>query len=200
MLPIQIIFVAVFINLVGQLFYIKSVFKGHAKPNMVSWLVWMLAPLMGFTFQIKAGAGLSAVPVFMAGFGPFIVIIAALIKKNALWKITAFDINCGIIAIIALVCYVFTHNLGISISFAILSDMLASIPTIIKSWKFPETESSSAYLGAVIANVIGLLTITTWSFAAYSFGLWLLILNVILVFFIHRKKFCVWYNSLYARK
>src|SRR3989344_7735620 len=128
MLPEKIIFLGVFINLIGQLFYIKSIIKGHTKPNLVSWFILMLAPFFGVFFQLKAGAGLSVLPVFMAGFGPLIIIIAAILNKNAYWKLTAFDIYCGILALLALIFYIFTHNLGISILFAVLSDALASIP------------------------------------------------------------------------
>lgn len=195
MLPEYIIFFAVAINLVGQIFYIKSIAQGHARPNLVTWVIWMIAPFIGVFFQIKAGAGLSILPVFMAGFGPFIIIIAALIKKNNYWKATSFDIYCGILAIAALLCYVFTHNLGVSILFAIITDVLASVPTIVKSWKFPETESSSAYTGAVVSNVIGLLIIKVWSFSIYSFSVWLIILNLGLAIIIHRKNIINWYTK-----
>lgn len=195
MLPEYIIFFAIALNLGGQIFYIKSIAQGHARPNLVTWIIWMLAPFIGVFFQIKAGAGLSVLPVFMAGFGPLIIIIAALLKKNNYWKATPFDIYCGVLAVFALLCYVFTHNLGVSILFAILSDILASVPTIIKSWKFPETESSSAYSVAVISNVIGLLIIKTWSFSIYSFSVWLIFLNLGLTIIIHRKKIIFWYNG-----
>ena len=95
----------------------------------------------------------------MAGFGPLMVIIVSLWNKNARWKITSFDIFYGILALMALVIYVFTHNLGISIVFAIASDFFASIPTIVKSWKFPETENASVFLAGIFGNVLGLLII-----------------------------------------
>ncbi len=195
MLPEYIIFFAIALNLVGQIFYIRSIARGEARPNLVTWFVWMLAPFIAVFFQIKAGAGLSILPIFMAGFGPLIIIIAALLKKNNYWKMTTFDIYCGLLAIVALLCYVATQNLGLSIIFALLSDMLASIPTIVKSWKFPETESSSAYIGAVVSNVIGLLIIKTWSFSIYSFGVWLIVLNLGLTIIIHRKKIILWYTK-----
>ncbi len=195
MLPEYIIFFAIFLNLIGQVFYIKSILKGEARPNLVTWFIWMLAPFIGVFFQLKAGAGLSILPIFMAGFGPLIIIIAALLKRNNFWKTTPFDIYCGLLAIITLFCYVLTQNLGLSIIFAILTDVLASIPTIVKSWKFPETESSSAYIGAVVSNIIGLLIIKNWSFSIYSFGVWLVVLNLGLTIIIHRKKIILWYTK-----
>lgn len=168
--------------------YIISIIKGRAKPNLVTWFIWMLAPFIGVFFQLKAGAGLSVIPIFMTGFGPFVIIIAAILTKNAFWKINIFDIYCGLFSIIALILYIFTRNLGISILFAIVSDGLAAIPTIVKSWKFPETEIIPNYFFAVISNILGLLIIKNWSFTIYSFGLYNIIVNSIIVFCVYRKR------------
>lgn len=188
MIPENIIYFAVALNLVGHIFYIKSIIEGKAKPNIISWFVWMLAPFIGVFFQLKAGAGLSVLPVFMAGFGPLIIIIAAILVKNAFWKISSLDIYCGLLALFALVIYIFTHNLAVSIIFAISSDALAAVPTFIKSWKFPESESSAAYSWAILSNIVGLLIIKDWSFTIYSFGIWLIASNIAMVLIIYRKN------------
>ena len=186
--PRNLFFFAVFVNFLGQFFYIRSVVWGGTKPNLVSWFIWMLAPFIGVFFQLKAGAGLSVLPVFMAGFGPLLVIIFSVLNKNSYWKLYTFDIYCGLFSFLSLVLYVFTHNLGISILFAIVSDGLAAVPTIIKSWKFPETESASIYLTGIFSNIAGLFIIKNWIFSIYSFGIYFILLNLIIVFCIYRKK------------
>lgn len=188
MLPENIIYLGVAINLIGQIYYLISISKGKTRPNIVSWFIWMLAPFIGVFFQLKAGAGLSVLPVFMAGFGPFLVIVFSLVKKNAFWKINTFDIVCGIFSLLALILYVITRNLDISIFFAITSDGLAAIPTIVKSWKFPETENSLIYLGGLFSNILGLFIIKTWIFSIYSFGIYFILINSIIVFAIWRKR------------
>lgn len=187
-MPENIIYFAVSFNFVGHILYVLSIIKGHAKPNLISWFFWMLAPFIGVFFQIKAGAGLSALPIFVAGLGSLIVIVAATLTKNGFWRITTFDIYCGLFSALALVFYIFTHNLGVSILFAILSDALAAVPTIIKSWNFPETENWAPYLLPIISNTVGLLIIKNWIFSIYSFGVYFIILDVIIVFAIYRKK------------
>jgi hypothetical protein len=189
MLPEKIIFVGLLLSLPALFLYIKDIFRGRNRPNLVSWFVWMLAPFIGVFFQLKAGAGWSVLPVFMAGFFPLLVIIFSLSYKNAYWKITTFDIICGIFSLFALMLYLFTHNLEISVLFAILSDGLAAIPTIIKSWKFPETETSGVYLVGILNNILALLTIKNWIFSIYSFSIYFIIINSIIVFAILRKKF-----------
>ena len=66
-----------------------------------------------------------------------------------------------------------------AILFSIISDALAGIPTIVKAYKYPETENYQAYLFAGIAAVITLLTITQWDFAHSSFALYILAFNLI---------------------
>lgn len=189
MLPENIIYIGVVIDIIGSIFYLRSIIYGFTRPNVVSWFIWMLAPFIGVFFQIKAGAGLSVLPVFMSGLGPFFVIILSIFNKNAYWKVRTFDIYCGVLALLALVLYVLTHNLGMTILFAILSDFLAAIPTVVKSWKFSETESYSIYVAGIIINVLGLLTIKNWIFPIYSFSFYIVLINLIIILSISRKKF-----------
>ena len=188
MLPEQLGYIAIVIGLFAAGFYVKDTLLGKTKPNRVSWSLWALAPLIGVFFQLKAGAGLSVLPIFMAGFGPVLVVLASFVNKNAYWKITRLDIVCGTFSLIALVIYVFMHNLSLSILFVILSDLLAGIPILVKSWKFPETETSITFILGTVNSIIGMLIIKDWSFVIYSFGLYLIIINSTIVLFLYRKK------------
>jgi len=188
MLPEKIIIIGVAINLFCSLWYVKSIIYGTTRPNLVSWFIWMLAPFVGTFLALKAGAGFSVTGIFMAGFGPLMVIIVSLLKKNAFWKIERYDLICGFFSLISLLLYIITNNLGISILFAIISDGLAAIPTIVKSWKFPETESSSTYAGGIVNNTLSLLIIKNWIFSIYSFNIYFIVINIIIIFAIYRRK------------
>lgn len=188
MLPENIIFIGVVTALLTSFWYIKEMLYGTTRPNLVSWILWTFAPFIGVFFQLKAGAGLSVLPVFMAGFGPFLVIVFSLWNKNSYWKINTFDLICGFFSVVALMIYIFTYNLEISILFAIISDGLAAIPTLIKSWKFPETENSVTYLGGIFSSILGLLIIDNWIFSIYSFNIYLMVMNITIVFCIYHKK------------
>lgn len=188
MLPENIIYIGVAITLITTFLYVKNIFYGNTKPNLVSWFIWMFAPFVGFFLQLKAGAGLSSLAVLMSGFCPFLVVVFSLFKKNAFWKIQSFDLLCGFFSLIAIILYLSTNNLGISIFFAILSDLLAYIPTFIKSWKYPETETGSVYISGIINSVLALLTIKNWIFTIYSFPIYLVLANLLEVYFIYRKR------------
>ena len=188
MFSTMIAYLSVLIQLVGVFFYIRDMIRGTTKPNRVSWIIWALAPLLGVFFQLKAGAGLSVLPVFMAGFNPLLVVIASFIVKNGYWKITKLDIVCGVLAIFSLILWILTRDLLTSILFVILSDGLASLPTVIKSWQHPETETSSAYIGGVMSNILGLIIIKQWTFPIYSLGIYFITLNLGIIACIYRKQ------------
>jgi hypothetical protein len=188
MLPENIIYIGFVINIIAIIWYIRNIFYSGTKPNLVSWFIWALAPLVAVFLQLKAGAGISVLPVFMAGFGPLVIFIVCLFKKERYWKLTKFDLFCGFIAILALIIYILTNNLGISILFAILSDGLACIPTILKSWKFPETETGVVFFSGLIGNILALLIIKNWIFSIYSFSVYLILANLVILFSIYGKK------------
>jgi len=188
MLPEQIVYIGVLISLTLTFLYLRTIIYGNTRPNLISWSIWALVPLIAVFLQIKAGAGLSFVSSFMSGFGPLLVVIFALIYKKGFWQITKLDIVCGILALLALVIYVLTSKLGISILFAILSDGLAAIPTIRKSWKFPLSESFITYMSGIISNILALLVIKNWVFSIYAFSIYLITINVIIIFSIYHEK------------
>ena len=73
------------------------------------------------------------------------------------------------------------------ILFAIFSDGVAAIPTIIKSWKAPETENYKVFFFAIINSGITLLAIKIWNFAHYAFPIYIFTICVILTILIKFK-------------
>lgn len=200
MLPEQIIFIGVLISLLGTIWYIRTIFTSGTRPNAISWLIWMVAPFVGTFLSIKAGAGFSVLGVFMSGFGPLLVIFFALIKRNAFWKVNYFDVLCGLFSVIALIMYVITKNPNSSIIFAIISDGLAAIPTILKSREHPDSESGSIYFAGIMNNLLALLIIKDWSFAVYSFNAYIVLVNIIIVFAIYRKKIKLILSKIFLKE
>jgi len=192
MLPEQFAYIAIITSLLGASWYIKGIFSGETKPNFVTWFMWMLAPFIGAFLQVQAGSPLvSTLPVFMAGFVPLLVLVGATLKGNAYFKITFFDIACGVFSFFALILWIITRNTVLSVVFAILADGLAAVPTLVKSWKFPETEKGLTYLPGVINNTIGLLIIKNWIFSIYSLNVYFILVNLALIIFIYHKKLAI---------
>lgn len=168
------------ISTIGGIAYFIYTLQGKVKPNKVSFLLWALAPLIGFAAQINQGVGIQSLITFSIGFMPLLIFIASFINKKSEWRITNFDLICGALSIGGLALWLITRVGNIAIFFSIFADTLAALPTIIKSYKYPETESAWTYSTAAIGGLFTLLTINTWSFAYYAFPLYILIVNTII--------------------
>jgi hypothetical protein len=183
-----IVIIGVIVQLIGVIKYIKDTLSGITKPNKVTWLLWSVAPLIATAAALTDGVGLSVLPTFMAGFGPLLVLTASFINKNAYWKSEKFDYVCGICSLLALVFWYITKEPEVAIIFSIVSDGLAAIPTLIKSWKYPETESPLAYVTGLLSSLTSFAAIKVWDFSSCAFPIYLVIANTCLVFAIYRHK------------
>ena len=173
---------------VGDSVYAVETWRGRAHPNLVSWSLWGAAPLIAFGGELAEGVQLQSALTFAAGFVPLVVVVIGLIKRTSVWKISRLDIVCGFLAALALVGWLVTRVGNVAIIFALLSDGLAAIPTLLKSYTDPDTESSWAYVGTGIGAVITLFTIQFWSFAQTAFPIYLVVVNLMLSTLILRPR------------
>ncbi len=175
-------------SLLAAFVYIRSMFKGEAKPNRVTWLMWAIAPFIATAAAMSEGVGWAAVPVFMTGFAPFLIFAASFFTRKAYWKLTWFDYFCGALSAVALALWFVTSDANLAISFAIVSDTLAGIPTLTKTWRNPETESPWPFITGVFNSLTSFAVATLWSFSELAFPAYLVVVNVVLVVAVYNKK------------
>lgn len=180
MLDERFIILGALLSFSGGLNYLINTIKGKTKPNRVSWFLWALAPMIAFAAEIDKGVGLTSLMTFMTGFNPLLIIIASFLNKKSYWKLNKMDYVYGSISLFAILIWQITGEGNLAILFAILADGLASIPTVIKSYHHPETESGLIFLFGMINAGITLLTIKDWTFAHWGFPVYIFLICVIL--------------------
>lgn len=187
MLNENFVFLGVLISVIGASSYLIDTIKGKVKPNRVSFFLWALAPLIAFAAEIKQGVGIQSLMTFIVGFNPLLIFFASFVNKKAEWKLGSFDFICGGLSLIGLSLWYITADANLAIIFAVFADGLASLPTIVKSYNFPETERGWIYLTATINAAITLLTIKIWDFAHYGFPLNIFIVATIIFILVQFK-------------
>lgn len=180
MIDERFVIVGAVLNITGSISYALSTLKGRTKPNRITWFIWAFVPLIAFCAQIQKGVGWQSLMTFMVGFGPLLVFASSLVNKKAYWKITRLDVSCGILSIMALILWAVTKDGEIAIALSILADLLAGLPTLIKSYRDPESENSDVYRNSALSGAITLLTVKTWTFANFGFALYIFVLCVTL--------------------
>ena len=184
-----VVILGALVQLLGVVSYIKETVRGNTKPNRVTWLMWSVAPLIGSIAAFSDGVRWAALPVFTSGFFPLLVFIASFVNPKSYWELKKFDYLCGLCSALALLLWGITKEPIVAILFAIASDGFAATPTLIKSWRRPETETLDVYTASLFSVMTSFLAMKTWSFAEYAFPAYLTILNLCLIFAISRRRF-----------
>ena len=180
MLHSNFVIVGTLIGALGAIAYLIDTVKGKVKPNRVSFLLWSIAPFIAFAAQIKQGVGIESLITFSAGFLPILTFGASFVNKKAEWKITRFDLVCGALSILGLILWLITKVGNIAIIFSILADGLAAVPTIVKAYKYPDTELAWPWIATVFGVVLTLLTLSEWTFANSGFIVYILLVNTLI--------------------
>jgi hypothetical protein len=71
--------------------------------------------------------------------------------------------------------------------FAIAADGLAFLPTLVKAFRYPESESPYAFMMGVVAALIALAIVTTYDFKHLAFPFYILIADILATLFIFFK-------------
>lgn len=178
------------ITIAGASAYIRDTLMGKTQPNRVSWFLWGLTPLIG------TGAALSAhadpwvvVRIFLAGFLPLLVVGASFVNKSSYWKLSFFDILCGACSLVAIFLWLFLGSPIYAILFAAVADGFASLPTIRKAWKYPETETGITYGASLVSTLLVIPSIAIWNIENSAFQVYLIAVNVVLVCLVYRRIF-----------
>ena len=185
-----LVLVGIGLSVIANSAYIRDTLKGVTKPNRVTWFMWALAPLVGSIIAFYSGADPWVTSrVFIAGALPLLVFLVSFINTQSYWKLTQFDVLCGLLSLLAFFLWLLTRQSGLAIILAITADVFASIPTLIKAWNHPETETGIAYVLYSLSFIIVLPAIPVWNVENAGFQIYLLFINTLLTVFVYRKRF-----------
>lgn len=180
MLNPNFVLVGILIGAIGSLSYLIDTLKGKVKPNKVTFFMWSIAPLIAFSAEAKQGVGIQSLMTFSVGFFPLTIFIASFVNKKAQWKLRRFDLICGLLSLAGLALWMITRVGNVAIFFSIMADGLGAVPTLVKAYKYPQTESPWPWITASINAALTLLTIKTWSFSNFGFPAYIFIVTLII--------------------
>lgn len=169
------------VSLTWCFFYLKDTIKGLTKPNRVSRLMRAIAPMIASGAALYNGAHWAVLPIFMSWFWPFLIFIASFANKKSYRKLEKMDYICGISSALALLLRRITKEPAIATIFAILSDGFAAIPTLVKGWKYPETETVLGFVGGLFSSFTAIFAFRSSNFTEIAFPIYLMVMNILLI-------------------
>lgn len=179
-LPAWCTAIAIAIRLVGGGQYAVAVARRRACPNLVTWFLWGLTPMIAVAAQATGSPGPEVVVTFVLGLSPLVVTAVGLCTDRSASRLTPFTRGCAAASVLGIVLWQVTAEPAVAIACCIVADLLATLPTLQKALRDPESEYAPPYLLSVLAMTVTLGTVTHGDFTAYGFPLYMLSINVLL--------------------
>lgn len=177
MLPESFATVGAVIGSLGGLYYLRDTLVGRAQPNRVTWLLWGIFPMVIFAAQRAQGATALSWTSFVAGLLPLLIVAASFLNPRAYWRTARRDYYLMAAAIVGIILWSVTDDPNLAILFSLLADVLAGVPTLIKAWRHPRSESWIAYAISAVGFGTSLLSVQRWDFGNAAFVAYIFVLN-----------------------
>lgn len=177
MLPESFAIIGAVIGSLGGLYYLYDTTTGRAQPNRVTWLLWGIFPLIIFVAQRAQGIESISWTSLVAGLVPMLVVTASFFNKKAYWKSAPRDYYLMAAALVGIILWAITDNPNLALLFSLVADILAAIPTLIKSISHPRSESWIGYSISAIGFGISLLSVQIFDFENAAFVAYVFLLN-----------------------
>lgn len=147
-------FTALVLNLIGYVPYIRDIFLKIVKPHPFTWAIWTILTTIAAFNQIRNDGGYSS--LFFISTAILVGLVFILSLRFGMGGASKIDRLCFILAAILLVYWLTSKDTHISTVFAVIIDGIGAIPTLIKVYHHPKSET---YIQWILAGIAGLLTV-----------------------------------------
>jgi len=169
---------------VSYCIYGWSIVKGQTKPHRTTKLVSLIITSLG---TISLLAQHDKVAIWFIGTSAVqCLIIFALSFKFGMGKWSKNDLLCLLIVLVGILTWKITNNPALGIYASVIVDFAGMVPTLVKTYRLPDTEYFPAYLLDALAVSFTLLAIQTWQIHSYLYPLYFLIISLTMVLLITR--------------
>ncbi|MFA5010302.1 MAG: hypothetical protein WC553_03740 [Patescibacteria group bacterium] len=177
--------------LVGCVPYLNDIIKRRVNPHILSWIGWGFLTAIG-AFAMMAEGSTWATALLWGNTGACVLIVlGSIITKTGVWSTGLQDYVFFGAGLLGIVLWQVLDMPILALIFAILADACFGIPTMIKTFKDPSTETPFVWGMSVVSEVFGLLALQNLSFHEMAYPVYLFIYDVtvlILILNIFKRK------------
>lgn len=171
---------------IAPFFYAYEILNKKAQPHRTTRFVLLVITTLSFASLF---AQHNRVAVWLAGvdvIGSLAIFILSL--KFGMGNWTKMDLLCLFIAAVGISIWKITSNPFLALYSAILADFTGVVPTLIKTFKLPDSESALYFTIGGIACLFNLLAAKDFTIQNISYPLYLVLINLFIVFLAIRPK------------
>ena len=176
--------IATILAIIGNVPYLADVIRKKIQPHPYTWLVWSIVSAVTFFGQVVKGGGVGAIPAGVAELFTIIIFLCSL--QDGFKNIVRRDTYFLIAALLGLIPWALTKDPTISVVIVVSIDVIAFIPTLMKTWRNPHTETPVLFMMNVLRHMLTLLSLEAYNIATTLHSLAMIITNSLMTAFIYK--------------
>jgi len=157
--------------------YLRDIFKGSTKPNLVSWITWTLLTGIATAAEVSAGENIAAIFTGASGLATALVVIVGLMKR-AYVRYTRFDVICQISAVAGIILWQLFSSPVIAVLASVTIDFVGALPTIRHSYQKPHEETWITYAISSLGGLFGVLALERYDWVSLPYPLYIVIISL----------------------
>ncbi len=179
---------AVVMAFVGNISYLKDVFRHKVHPHPYTWFIWSIVSLVTFFGQWQKGAGVGVLPTAVAEVFTIIIFLFSLkhLFGERVWHFRTIDHYFFAAALLGLIPWYLTKDPTISVLVVVMIDVIAFIPTLEKTWHNPDTEKPLLYIMNVARHTLTLFSLEAYNVATTVHSIAMIATNTLMSVFIKK--------------
>jgi hypothetical protein len=184
----KIIFASVagLLAIIGNIPYLRDMFKRKIKPHPYTWFIWSIVSGVTFVGQVIKGAGWATIAFGLSEF--FTILIFFFSLRYGFKNIPKKDTWFLIAALLGIIPWLITKDPTISVIIMVAIDLIAFVPTLQKAWRDPSTEKAILYESNAARHSLALLALSSYNIATMLHSIAMIVTNITMSAFILRKK------------
>jgi hypothetical protein len=164
--------------------YWLDILRGHTKPSRITW--WLLSILNAVIVASSYVSGARDTLWIPAAYSLMFFITGILSIKYGEGGWSGLDRFCLAGAVLALGLWWLLQSPQLTLIITILVDFFALVPTLVKSYKEPDTEGKTAWIVAASASALNIFAIEAWIWTIYLYPVYVFVTNSLIVLFLLR--------------
>lgn len=172
--------------LVGGIPYIKDIYQRKARPHVLSWLGWAFITALGAAAMFAEGSTW-AVSILLANTVLCLAIAGySIVTRMGVWSTGIYDYIFFGLGILGLILWQTLDMPILALICAIIADLSFGLPTIIKSYKDPSTETPFVWITSALSGLLSLFAVQNFAFHEAAYPVYLFVYDTIVMLLVLR--------------
>ncbi|HSX05629.1 MAG TPA: hypothetical protein VLF69_04130 [Candidatus Saccharimonadales bacterium] len=156
--------------------YAVDVLRGRAKPARSTRLMFVLLLFLTLLQQGAVQSGLLVMVTVGELIGSCVLLLMAI--KHGEGGLSRLDTWCYLLLALELLLWASTKNALLALHLSVLADTIAFVPTLVKTWQKPWSETPAFYVIGAVAPALNILAANHYTYTVLLFPAYLVVANL----------------------